>query len=126
MYDGSKIVTGLIIFLCLITLPAWYSVASGKATYVPDPKVITEEEECIESTQYMRTKHINLLMNWKESVVRQGNRTYLAGDGKEYNISLTETCMDCHSNKAEFCDRCHSYVGVKPYCWDCHIIPKED
>jgi hypothetical protein len=40
-------------------------------------------------------------------------------------MSLTRTCLDCHSNKAEFCDRCHTYMAVDPYCWDCHVEPKE-
>jgi hypothetical protein len=32
--------------------------------------------------------------------------------------------MDCHSNKKEFCDTCHDYSSVTPYCWSCHIEPK--
>jgi hypothetical protein len=34
--------------------------------------------------------------------------------------------MDCHSNKSKFCDQCHNYVDVDPFCWDCHIEPKEN
>jgi hypothetical protein len=34
------------------------------------------------------------------------------------------TCLGCHKNKSEFCDRCHSYSGVDPYCMDCHVLPK--
>ena len=37
--------------------------------------------------------------------------------------SLTLECLSCHSNKDKFCDECHEYLKVKPYCWDCHIIP---
>ena len=29
-------------------------------------------------------------------------------------------CLDCHKNKSNFCDKCHDYMGVKPYCWECH------
>lgn len=126
MYDANKIIPGLIIFFCLISFPIWYSVVSGKIAYTPEPEIITEEKQCIEATQYMRDKHVDLLNDWRESVVREGTRTYVASDGKEYNISLTGTCMDCHSNKAEFCDQCHNYVGVKPNCWDCHIEPERD
>lgn len=103
-----------------------------EAAYVPEEKIITEEEQCIEPTQYMRDKHMDLLNDWKESVVRQGARTYVASDGQEYNMSLTGTCLVvCHSNKAEFCDECHSYVGTKyvrltPDCWDCHNLPEGD
>ena len=46
--------------------------------------------------------------------------------GKEFEMSLSNTCIECHDNKAEFCDRCHNYASVRPYCWDCHIDnPKE-
>jgi len=34
--------------------------------------------------------------------------------------------MKCHSNKKEFCDKCHNYMAVVPYCWSCHIAPKEE
>jgi hypothetical protein len=41
-------------------------------------------------------------------------------------MSLTNTCItQCHSNKAKFCDRCHDYMNVQPWCWDCHNFPKE-
>lgn len=26
----------------------------------------------------------------------------------------TKQCLACHTNREEFCDRCHSYSGVKP------------
>ncbi|MFQ6122474.1 MAG: sulfate reduction electron transfer complex DsrMKJOP subunit DsrJ [Dehalococcoidales bacterium] len=125
MYDADKIMTGLIIFLGLITIPVWYIMASGKATYVPEPEIVTEEKQCIEATQYMRDKHMDLLDDWRKSVVREGIRTYVASDGREYNMSLSGTCMECHSNKAEFCDQCHDYAAVKPDCWDCHNPPEE-
>jgi hypothetical protein len=33
--------------------------------------------------------------------------------------------MACHTSKKEFCDRCHDYTSVTPYCWDCHLAPVE-
>ena len=76
----------------------------------------------------MKTKHMQLLDLWRDSVVRVGNRSYMAFNGKVYNISLQNTCMSesCHAKKTEFCDRCHNYAGVVPYCWDCHLAPKEE
>jgi len=50
---------------------------------------------------------------------------YVAKDGKEYQKSISKTCIKCHPNKADFCDQCHNYTAVKPYCWECHIEPKE-
>lgn len=124
MHDAGKIIPGLVIFVCLITFPIWYSVAHGKATYVPQPQIPTEEKQCLEPRQYMRDKHMQLLNEWRQSVVRDGNRTYVASDGKEHPMSLTGICLKCHSNKAEFCDQCHDYAGVKPGCWDCHNLPE--
>lgn len=125
MYDTGKIVTGLVIFGGLITFPLWYDALNGKTGYVPKPKIVTEEKRCIEPKEYIRTQHPNLLKDWRESVVRRGSRTYVAGDKKEYTMSLTRTCMKCHTTKLEeFCLQCHNYMGVVNNCWDCHEYPK--
>jgi len=126
MYDANKIIPGLVIFLLLITIPIWYTIASEGTANVPEPQIVTEEKQCIEPTQYMKDNHMDLLDEWRESVVREGIRTYVASDGQKYDMRLTGTCMDCHSNKAEFCDQCHNYVGVEPNCWDCHVAPGEE
>ncbi|OHE24775.1 MAG: menaquinol oxidoreductase, partial [Syntrophus sp. RIFOXYC2_FULL_54_9] len=97
----------------------------------PDLKLDTpaierlKEKRCIESTTYMRASHMKLLAAWRDDVVREGKRTYTAADGRIHQISLTGTCLNCHSNKDKFCDRCHDYSGAKPACWSCHIIPEE-
>jgi hypothetical protein len=124
MYDAGKIIPGLVIFGILLSFPIWYSVANGGTSHTPEPKIVTEEEQCVESAQYMRDNHMRMLDEWRKSVVREGNRDYTSSDGKEYEISLTATCMKCHPNKEEFCDRCHNYTGVKPGCWDCHNAPE--
>jgi hypothetical protein len=74
----------------------------------------------------MRSEHMRVLDLWRETVVREAKRTYTNPQGKEFVMSLSNTCLDCHSNKADFCDKCHTYASVRPYCWDCHIDnPKE-
>ncbi len=125
MYDSGKIITGLIIFLGLITFPSWYNLVQGKASIAPELKIVTKEKKCIEATPYMRTNHMELITLWRDSVVRDGNRIYVNSDGKKYIMSLQNTCMKCHSNKSEFCDRCHNYSAVTPNCWNCHIAPEE-
>ncbi|MFB0506289.1 MAG: sulfate reduction electron transfer complex DsrMKJOP subunit DsrJ [Thermodesulfobacteriota bacterium] len=125
MYDSGKIVTGLVIFGGLVTFPIWYNALTGKTGYVPKPKIVTEEKQCIEPKEYIRTRHKDLLKDWRESVVRNGIRTYVASNRKEYTMSLTRTCMKCHSNKLEeFCLQCHNYMAVTAKCWDCHAYPK--
>lgn len=125
MYDGGKIIAGLVIFLGLITFPVWSNIAGGDADFVPQPKIITEATDCVAPVEYMRPSHMDMLNEWRDLVVREGKRVYVAFDGKEHEMSLTNTCLDCHSNKAEFCDQCHNYVGANPYCWSCHNEPKE-
>jgi [DsrC]-trisulfide reductase subunit J len=125
IYDTGKVMAEIAIFLIVVLSPVWYNTLIGRASYVPVLKLPADEKQCIESASYMRINHIDLLNLWKENVVRTGGRTYEAGDGKIYTMSLAGTCMKCHSNKAEFCDRCHNYADVKPKCWDCHVAPKE-
>jgi hypothetical protein len=118
-----------VVFLIVASVPFWYG--RGKAVSPPDLKLDTpaierlKEKLCVEPAPYMRANHMKLLSAWRESVVREGNRSYKATDGKVYKISLTGTCLECHSNKDQFCDRCHDYAGAKPACWNCHIIPEE-
>jgi len=125
MYDGNKIIPGLIIFLGIMTYPIWYNTASGKAGYIPKPKIPADQKECVEPKSFIRVNHKTLLEDWKTSVVRNGTRVYLAGNRKSYNMSLTKTCMKCHTDKTEFCDQCHNYAGVTNKCWDCHTYPKQ-
>jgi len=128
MNDKGKIVTGLIIFLGIVTFPFWFNL--GKAASVPEPE-LTEKakaaKRCVRSTEYMRTEHMQLLDLWRDTVVRDARRMYVNEKGETFNMSLSNTCLDCHSNKKEFCDRCHDYASARPYCWDCHIDnPKGD
>jgi hypothetical protein len=125
MYDGKKIIPGLIIFLILVSYPLWNNAVSGKMNYVPKLKVPADKKECVEPKDYIRLNHKNLLDDWKESVVRKGGRSYLASNKKVYVMSLNRTCMNCHRDKGEFCDQCHNYLGVTNKCWDCHMYPKE-
>ncbi len=131
MYNAGKILIGLIIFFGLATFPFFYNM--GKAIAKPEPKVDTPEimklakqdRKCVESREFMRAEHMQLLNEWRDSVVRSNTRVYVNAEGKKFDMSLQNTCMRCHSNKKKFCDECHNYMAVKPYCWDCHIAPKE-
>lgn len=129
MYDGNKIIVGLFIFVVLLTYPIWSSF--GKAAQAPKPSIETPviekmaEKKCIESTQFMKSSHMQLLIGWRDEALRKGNRIYKNREGDEVVISLQNTCMKCHSNKDKFCDRCHSFAAVEPYCWNCHLTPEE-
>jgi hypothetical protein len=134
MYNGGKIILGLIVFLAFATFPFYYNI--GKVNAKPELKTDTPaikewvqkygKKECIESKEVMRPEHMQILNNWRDSVVRNGDRIYVSYSGKSFTMSLQNTCMNCHSNKKKFCDQCHNYMAVTPYCWSCHIAPKEN
>jgi len=126
MYDSGKVVAGLVLFVVLLTLPFWYNL--GKAAPAPEPKLSEKAKaakECVEPKAYMTAEHMQILNQWRDTVVRNAQRVYVSSSGKTFEMSLSNTCLDCHVEKAEFCDKCHNYAAVTPYCWDCHVDPKE-
>ncbi len=128
MYDKNKIIPGLIIFVGIVAFPFFYNLVT--ADYKPEPSLDTpvinkmSKKQCVRPKDFMKTEHMKVLHEWRDSVVRYGEREYGVIDGVKYEKSLQKTCMQCHSNKKDFCDRCHTYVDVKPYCWNCHIAPE--
>ncbi len=123
MYDAKKIIPGLIIFLALITFPFWYTNIFGNTGGAPEIERPIDETECVQSKEYMRSWHMDLLNNWRDEVVRNGDRVFITkhvGEMKEFDKSLTNTCLRCHKDREQFCKKCHDYVGVVPYCWKCH------
>jgi len=126
MHDVGKIAGGLVVFLVLATSPLWYNALSASTPDVPTlAKPPNGSQQCVEATEYMRASHMDLLNQWRDEVVRNGNRSYTSKlTGKTIDMSLSRTCMECHSNKAEFCGRCHNFLSVDPFCWDCHVEPK--
>jgi len=124
MYGKGRIIPALIIFLGIMTSPMWLQL--GNASKMPVPEKAKGYTECVEPAQFMRTTHMLLLNDWRDDVLREGgSRTGKTANGTEYVRSLQNGCMNCHSNKKKFCDSCHEYASVKPYCWDCHLQPKE-
>lgn len=131
--DKKMVLGGLLIFAVLLTSPFWLNI--GKTDVVPDI-VITETAKekgagaCVESREWMISNHMILLDTWRDTVVRDGNRIYVNGEGKEFNMSLSSgenSCLGCHTSTEEFCDRCHNYAGVDTlYCWECHIDPSKE
>jgi hypothetical protein len=154
MYDGAKIIAGLVIGVGLLMAPFFYN--AGKAAKAPEPELTVkakEAGECVAPKDYMTEYHMQLLDDWRNTAVRDGERYYdtrektlhlqvledisdasaSAGERhynpvkqKVYYKSLQVTCLDCHSNKSKFCDQCHNYIGVTPYCWECHLQPEEN
>ncbi len=121
MRDTPLIIGGLAVFLAVLSLPAWYDRAHGAVTARPALAPPAGGKSCVAPVEFMRRSHMTLLVEWRESVVRTGDRSFVAYDGHRYAKSLTGTCLGCHGRKAEFCDRCHQYEAVSPNCWNCHL-----
>jgi hypothetical protein len=134
-YDIKYIALGLLVFFGLVFSTVMPNL--GKTVAAPDPKLDTpaikklseKERKCVMPTDYMRANHMQMLVDWREGVVRSkeaggppaDERIFVNPEGKRFVASLSNTCMDCHSNKTQFCDQCHNYVAVTPNCWGCHL-----
>jgi len=127
LFHAKYIFGGLAVFLVLLLLPVLPNL--GKAVPPPQPSLDTaaiqklkgKDKQCVADTVWMRSYHMQLLGDWREAVVRDGKREVVGLGGKKFNPSLSNTCMECHSNKSQFCDQCHNYVAVTPNCWGCHL-----
>jgi len=132
LYDAKVVIPALLVFLAVAAFPFWF--AGGNPAKMKDPekpkaklvqKVRADKKvACIEATAWMRANHMQLLNDWRNLVVRDTKRIYVASDGASYRMSLSNTCLRCHTSKKNFCDRCHNYAGVAPFCWNCHVEPK--
>lgn len=126
IYDKGKIFLGLAIFLGLVASPFWYNPVFGTgATAPPEPKKPATATQCVLPKDEMRASHMQVIYDWRENVVREGARIHTTPDGREFQMSLSNTCLGCHEGKKQFCDSCHEYLAVQPFCWDCHFDPKE-
>lgn len=123
MRERTVIVVALAVFLGILTAPFWYARAAGMTAKAPELTRPETEKACVMPVEYMRESHMDLLTTWRDDVVRRQDRSFVAPDGKTYAKSLTGTCLRCHAKKAEFCDRCHAFANVTPYCWECHVDP---
>jgi len=126
--DRGKILFGVILFVGLMLFPVALRLARGKgelklgADGRPELQLPAGEKACVEPTAYMKANHMNLLNTWRDDYVRDAEhgRVWLSKtDGRAHKMSLTGTCLKCHQ-KAEFCDRCHNFMGETPYCFSCH------
>jgi hypothetical protein len=119
MHDAGKIILGLVVFGGLVSAPAWYALGRGPGQ-PPELSRPVDAKQCVEPVAFMRSSHMELLNSWRDAVVRDGVKVYVASDGRHHDMSLTGTCLGCHGDPAKFCNKCHEYSAVEVFCWDCH------
>ncbi len=124
MYDAPKVIAFLVAFMAVVLLPFLYGAKAGDG--MPELPKPAGESECVESKDFMRAWHMDMLNQWRDDVVRRGDRSYTAQDGDKHEKSLTMTCLKCHESEEKFCGECHNYAGVEPYCWTCHVKPGKE
>ena len=94
MYNKGKIIIGLVIFVVFFTSPFLYGLV--KSSPPPEPELSPKAKEaklCVETKEFMKESHMQLLNQWRDEAIRNGQRLYVATDGKEYVVSLQNTCM---------------------------------
>ncbi len=121
MYDRGLTFTALGVLALLGAFPILWLLVNGGGGEPPELAQPRDTAGCVESVDYMRRAHMDLLETWRNTVVRDGQRSFTTEDGREMEMSLTGTCLACHGPKDEFCGKCHDYSGVKPDCWHCHL-----
>jgi len=123
MRDRVLIFAGLVVLVGSFTFPFWQPVGARSAASGPELELPADAEHCVAPLDYMRSSHMQLLHEWRDDVVRNQQRDYLAYDGQVFEMSLTKTCLgQCHTSREEFCDSCHAYAAVPtPNCWSCHL-----
>ncbi len=126
----NMIMAGLVVFVLAVLSPFWFNLITSTQA-APKPELLGKAatvKKCVLDKYEMRAEHMYLLDVWRDSVVRDADRKYTGTNGETFNMSLStgeNSCLGCHEDKAKFCDSCHDYASVSPYCWECHTNPKE-
>ena len=73
MYNSKAVIIGIIIFVVLFTSPFWASML-GKHYSSTGLSLPKDAKECVESVEFMRDKHMQLLNEWRDEALRKENR----------------------------------------------------
>ena len=116
---GIKRFAGLLMGGALVLL----SMGAQSESAVTKGSKAASMDACVVPTADMRRNHMDYLKHDRVKSVRKGVR--------DLKNSLVG-CIDCHASKdesgnyksivaeGEFCQSCHTYVAVKPACFQCH------
>ncbi|MFU8770427.1 MAG: menaquinol oxidoreductase, partial [Desulfotignum sp.] len=83
------IVTGLAIFVLAVLSPFWFNLVTTTQA-APEPELLgpaKEARKCVLDKYDMRANHMSLLDEWRDAVVRNADRIYVAANGHSFNMS---------------------------------------
>jgi hypothetical protein len=111
--NNKKLVVAIPV--AIILLPLALSLVLGVCAQGPKPflEIDKKHDKCVRDTKYMRFRHMHLLKEVRDDVVREG---------KNSDIEL-DNCKKCHPRRERFCNRCHDAVNLNPDCFVCHHYP---
>jgi hypothetical protein len=116
--QSTKWVIGsLVVFGIVLLSPFWVNAVTGHLTQevkAPHPKA-ARGTECVLPENEMRQVHMTMFMHTRDDTVRRGIHV---------EQKSLKHCQTCHPTRADFCDQCHDFAGVKPECWNCHFYPE--
>ncbi|MDM8547560.1 sulfur reduction protein DsrJ [Candidatus Venteria ishoeyi] len=120
----KRLTLSLLSMVCMLLLSSWTHVYGD--TGAKAPKAIawaSETQACVESNEFMRRNHMELIRHQRDDTMRKGIRT------TKHSL---QQCINCHvtydDNKQpvaqkdprHFCSACHNYAAVNIDCFQCH------
>lgn len=111
------VAVGMAWVLCTLAAPA-----VGKSYIVPGSEA-AQLEQCVEPTELMRRRHMELIRHQRDATVYGGIRA------TEHSLAR---CVTCHASydadqqpisivaKGQFCQTCHAFAAVQLNCFQCH------
>ena len=94
MYNKGLIVSGLVIFVLLVTFPIWFN--GLDAGPLPKPELPPNgTKECVAPAAEMRDSHMQLLNVWRDEVIRTSSREMVEVGSKKYVKSSKSNSRIC-------------------------------
>src|ERR1035441_5674480 len=82
MSERGIIAAAIALFLAGACFPFWRNAAVPPRPLVLPLPLPAGERQCVAPVAYMRTSHGDLLLEWRDRVVRSGERVFTAPDGR--------------------------------------------
>jgi len=118
-------VAAVVILLPIGFSLVWAVASPGAQIEQPFLQMPEGEEECVEDVAYMRFQHMDLLLEIRDGVVREGTKGQIVRNGTERTITL-DGCWECHTDRETFCNKCHDSVNLSLNCFRCHHDPSSE